>query len=70
MSNHKRRKIVELLEIAQVLSTTMGDKTLTDALERAKDKALAGITVPKVIAPKVVSVPAGLRPAGTRRPDR
>jgi hypothetical protein len=65
MSNHKRRKIIELLEIAQVLSTTMDDKTLTDALERAKDKALAGITTPKV-----VSRPASPRPAGTRRPER
>jgi hypothetical protein len=70
MSNHKRRKIIEMIEIAQVLSVTMDDKTLTDALERAKDKALAGITVPKVAAPKIVSRPAGPRPTGTRRSDR
>ena len=65
MSNHQRRKIIEMLEIAQVLSTTMDDRNLTDALERAKDKARAGMT-----APKVVSRPTSPRPAGTRRPDR
>jgi hypothetical protein len=65
MSNHKRRKIIEMLEIAQVLSITVDDKTLTDALERAIGKARAGIT-----APKAVSRPASLRSAGTRRPGR
>jgi hypothetical protein len=62
MSNHKRRKIIELLEIAHILAITMDDHTLADSLERAMDKARAGIT-----APKVVSRPARRRPAGTSR---
>jgi hypothetical protein len=64
MSNHKRRKIIELLEIAHILAITMDDNTLADALERAMDKARAGITAPKVARP------ARRPPAGTRRPNR
>jgi hypothetical protein len=65
MSNHKRRKIVELLEIAHILAITMDDHTLADSLERAADKARAGITVPKPAAR-----PARRPAAGTRRPGR